>query len=242
MQADQMAQYLRRFVRVEDWQQTHWLSQLAPPAWEDEQGPVWRLSRIQRALGMIEISPKLNEQATLSADEVLMGGQAYACEFMGKGKLWGEPPATEAVSIWPTFDEPWTGSTLDAQAGRLEKLTVSAKRNSYPHPGRVEVMGLLNHVWIGGFELKLYVQSTQSFKYVRWLGDFPQLSVLNRFVYVVGQLDDAEGVLRFERAHVVTPIKAPKNWRELRQKAQNTPLSAQGDEEPEGFSHGPEEE
>jgi len=152
---------------------------------------------------------------------VRVGDKSYRYEYAGKdlSALSWSAGEVAHVSIWPTFDEPWTGSAVDEQAWSLETLVISAMRQSYPHPNRVEVMGLLNHVWKGGFELKLYVQAMNDFKYVRWVGDYPRLGDIGQFVYVSGQFDPAHSSLRFERAHKVEFIKAPHNWRSLRKRA-----------------------
>jgi len=229
MQAERMVQHLRRFVRVEGWDKTHWLSRVAPPAWHDEIGPTWRLSRIQRALGMIEITPQAPGERT---GQVLIGSKSYDYEYAGKELSALSWTADEAahVSIWPTFDEAWRGSKLDAQAWSLKTILISAMRQSYPQPNRVEVMGLLNHVWRGGFELKLYVQAMNDFKYVRWVGDYPEPDDIGQFVYVCGHFDPAQGSLSLERTHKVQFIKAPHNWRSLRKRP---PEQEYADQEPD---------
>ena len=219
MQSDRMIQYLSRFVRVQGWEQTHWLSKLGLREWTDEQGPAWRLGRIQRALGMIEV---LATSEQLARGVVSYGDQEYALTMEGPS-IQDEalaPDTIHHVSIWPTMDAPYRGSQVDASAWRLDTLVVSHVRPDLPHPHRVEVVGMLNHVWIGGFELALWVQSQRQLKYVRFVGDYPWLNDLGSYVYIIAALDPATGQLMFVSRHELTFVRPTAAWYERRAQRQ----------------------
>lgn len=217
MRAERMPQILRRFVRVEGWEKTHWLSNVAPPAWTDEQGPAWRLGRIQRALGMIVGTP-------LEGDKITIGPKTYTLDLATKKSVFEDMKLGEEnmLSIWPTFDEPWKSFKAEGPEWGTKIIHASGVRVECPHPNRVEVLGVLNHVWRSGFEVKLYTQGSKAFKYVRISGQYPSIDDINQLVYVLAEFDPETGTLNFISAHPVSFAKRPKAKSAPSEAAQST--------------------
>lgn len=229
MRAERMPQILRRFVRVEGWEKTHWLSNVAPPAWTDEQGPAWRLGRIQRALGMIVGTP-------LEGDKIAIGSNTYELDLATKKSVFEDMKVGQEnmLSIWPTFDQPWKHFKAEGPDWGAKIIHASGVRVECPHPNRVEVMGVLNHVWRAGFEVKLYTQGSKSFKYVRISGSYPSLDDINQLVYVLAEFDPETGTLNFLSKHDVSFAKRPKAKKESPQVAQESTAVSPTDESSAG--------
>lgn len=225
MRAERMPQYLRRFVRVENWNQTHWLSHVAPPAWTDEEGPAWRLGRIQRALGMLIATPTTDQTLDIDGHQFQYEQATKADAFEGM-----EQDQPCMLSFWPTFDESWNKRTIDDPDWALKTIHASGIRAECPHPNRVEVMGVLNHIWREGFELKLFTQATKGFKYIRFEGQYPNINDINTFVYVIASLDPARGVFVMEQVLPVTFVTRPKK-KDIPNHEDNTSAIASDEEE-----------
>ncbi len=173
------------------------------------QPPAVRLRKLQRAVGVVE-GWITDFDGETCCGKVEVGGYQFGfVDHRSKGlREW--QPMTGALgqrkvfSFWPTL----RGSNLQqgliqSPGPAITELKIKrVRQGADPPAGYVEVVGQLARLWPEGFAVQLWSLGSGSF-IVPFRGNYPTMSHLKQFVWVVGRFDPAIGQVRVEETEAI---------------------------------------